>query len=599
MNVFIESRNRRMPLALQSVDTTFPSSRRLAGAFIGRVLRAWKLIHLSLLGLGFSLPAMAQVMPGAAPPAASSVQAKGLDIDATGPSFFAAHYRHMMRMPLPDQIFNQSGAATTLDAFVSYPDAAGLVGGYHPAGATATAGNAFFQSLGTNGRSCFTCHQPAFGMSVSLKNINERFHKYGTKDPLFAPVDGSTCPKNVPAANTAGAPIGGYRGAGSGLISDAYKTILERGLIRVAIPLNAPPRKNNSAPVTEFTLVVLSDPYGCNTDAKFNQDEVDGSPVIDPDTGHAVQIISVYRRPRISANMNFATTAFTFPGPPANTTPAAASDNIMWDGREPSLENQAKDATLGHAQATVAPTAAQVQEIVAFETGFFTAQYGGPQSLDLTKLALGGPIPLSAEPPGQRTPPTTFALYAAWLAPPKNLPNKAERESIANGEKIFNTRTFQIANDAGINPLPTATKPSLPLTGTCSACHSQKFSGNDTFVGAQQDQGIGGTSTAFGGPPPSPFLPIFQITCKPGVALGFHGATIQTNDPGLALITGKCADVGKLTVPQLRGLAARPPYFSDGSAATLTDLVDFYDKRFSIKLTAKERHDLVAFLNAL
>ena len=324
-----------------------------------------------------------------------------------------------------------------------------------------------------------------------------------------------------------------------------------------------------------------------------------GQPVIDPDTGKPVQIISIYRRPRISASLNFATTAFTFPGPPANTTPAAQSGNIMWDGREPTLESQARDATLGHAQADNPPTAEQVAQIVAFETGFFSAQIRGPEDLELAYSVLGGPIVLSAQAPGQRTASLTFPLYSQWLSPPSFAPNKPLRESIARGEGIFNTRTFQITNDAGINALPAVGKPSAPITGACSACHSQKFSGNDTFVGAQQDQGIGGSSASFGGPSPSAFLPIFKITCKSGVTLGFHGAVIETNDPGLALITGKCADVGKLTVPQLRGLASRPPYFSDGSAETLLDVVNFYDRRFQIHFTPQEKEDLVHFLNAL
>jgi hypothetical protein len=521
------------------------------------------------------------------------------ELDTSGPPYFAAHYRHMMRMPTAAKAFNQSGIPASIAQFVSDADTEGQIGGFQPAGATTTATNAFFQSLGTNGRSCFTCHQPASGMSISLANINQRFAKFGLRDPLFAPVDGSTCPKNVPADDTAGAPVEGKKGTGSGSLADAYATLLKRGLIRVAIPLNAPPRGNGSAPVTEFTIEVVSDPYGCNTDPQFDQDAADGQPILDPDTGKPLQIISVYRRPRMSANLNFATTAFAFPGPPTITTPAASSGNIMWDGREPTLLSQAHDATLGHAQATVAPTDAQVQQIVSFESAFFSAQVVGPHDLVLTDLSLAGPVVLSSEPPGQHTPPTTFALYSVWLTPPSGLPNKPQRESIARGEVVFNTKVFQITNDAGINALPTPTTPSAPITGACSACHSQKYSGNDTFTGAQQDQGIGGTSVSFGGPAPSTFLPIFKITCKAGVPLGFHGDTILTNDPGRALITGKCADVGKLTVPQLRGLAAHPPYFSDGSAKTLAEVVDFYDKRFHINFTAQEKQDLVNFLNSL
>ena len=51
--------------------------------------------------------------------------------------------------------------------------------------------------------------------------------------------------------------------------------------------------------------------------------------------------------------------------------------------------------------------------------------------------------------------------------------------------------------------------------------------------------------------------------------------------------------------PILRGLAARAPYFHNGLAATLADVVDFYNGRFKIGLSAQERSDLIAFLKAL
>ena len=65
-------------------------------------------------------------------------------------------------------------------------------------------------------------------------------------------------------------------------------------------------------------------------------------------------IVSIYRRPLPSTNLGFLST-------------------FMWDGREPSFASQAIDATLGHAQGT-GPDAVQQAEIVAFETGIFTAQ---------------------------------------------------------------------------------------------------------------------------------------------------------------------------------------------------------------------------------
>ncbi|MGC2195823.1 MAG: hypothetical protein WA628_14195 [Terriglobales bacterium] len=77
------------------------------------------------------------------------------------------------------------------------------------------------------------------------------------------------------------------------------------------------------------------------------------------------------------------------------------------------------------------------------------------------------------------------------------------------------------------------------------------------------------------------------------------GAVVQTADPGRALITGKWTDIGKVEGPVLRGLASRAPYFHNGSAATLADVVLFYDMRFNIGFTPQEKADLIAFLNSL
>ena len=46
-------------------------------------------------------------------------------------------------------------------------------------------------------------------------------------------------------------------------------------------------------------------------------------------------------------------------------------------------------------------------------------------------------------------------------------------------------------------------------------------------------------------------------------------------------------------------MAARAPYFHNGSAATLMDVVNFYTQRFSIKFTEQEKKDLVNFLKTL
>ena len=91
----------------------------------------------------------------------------------------------------------------------------------------------------------------------------------------------------------------------------------------------------------------------------------------------------------------------------------------------------------------------------------------------------------------------------------------------------------------------------------------------------------------------TPDMPLYTLRCTA------TGEIVKTMDPGRALITGKCADIGKTKGPVLRALASRAPYFHNGSAATLMDVVQFYDERFNLALTPREKADLVAFLRAL
>jgi cytochrome c peroxidase len=70
-------------------------------------------------------------------------------------------------------------------------------------------------------------------------------------------------------------------------------------------------------------------------------------------------------------------------------------------------------------------------------------------------------------------------------------------------------------------------------------------------------------------------------------------------DPGKAMISGKWTDIGKTKGPMLRGLGARAPYFHNGSARDLRDVVKFYNARFNIGLTPRQSRDLVTFLGAL
>jgi len=308
-------------------------------------------------------------------------------------------------------------------------------------------------------------------------------------------------------------------------------------------------------------------------------------------------MLSVYRRPRMSANLDFVAAFATPPGAPPNG-PA-----IMWDTREPTLASQARSATLGHAQAQKAPTSQQVAEMVAFENGFFSVQSFDTVARDLAASgAQGGAVALAAAPAGTGGPPSNVAFteYSTW-AGAAGSQAQLQRAAIARGQDLFNTRQFIISNVAGLNDIPLGNAPpSNAVAGTCSTCHNQAHGGNNLFGKvATVDIGIGGGSSAHNGPMPSPDLPVFELTCKAGFTTPFNGGTVYTNDPGLALANGKCADIGRFAVPQMRALSSRAPYFSDGSAKSLEDVVWFYNQRFDIKLSPGEVQDLVSFLNAL
>jgi cytochrome c peroxidase len=74
----------------------------------------------------------------------------------------------------------------------------------------------------------------------------------------------------------------------------------------------------------------------------------------------------------------------------------------------------------------------------------------------------------------------------------------------------------------------------------------------------------------------------------------------RNSDPSDCVITTDLGQaIGKLKGPILRGLSVRAPYFHNGSAQTLLDVVRFYEVRFGIPFTGEEEADLVAFLSAL
>jgi hypothetical protein len=297
----------------------------------------------------------------------------------------------------------------------------------------------------------------------------------------------------------------------------------------------------------------------------------------------------MYRRPLPATNLNFLSA-------------------VMWDGRETikntsgtidlnaSLTHQAMDATLGHAQASQQPTGKQLSDIVAFETALYTAQaqdenagsltangaYGGAVNLSKQGFYIGINDPLGGNPTGTPFDPNALTLYSGWTS----LKSQPNRQAVARGEALFNNLVIMITDVGGLNDA--LGQP--VIKGTCTTCHDTPNVGNHSV---SVPLNIG--TTAY--PPVAALdvsgLPVYTLQCFS------TGATVQVTDPGRAMVTGACADIGKVKGPVLRGLAGRAPYFHNGSAATLRDVVEFYRERFNLSLTEQDKSDLVAFLQTL
>ena len=422
------------------------------------------------------------------------------------------------------------------DLLTTFPNSSGLARSVSSTGGV-DGSNVFFQPLGVNGRSCATCHQAADGWTVTPAHIQDRFEVSAGTDPIFRTVDGANSPladvSSMEAKRT------------------AYSLLLEKGLIRVGLPVPAN---------AEFSLKAVDDPYGFASSTE----------------------LSLFRRPMPTTNLRFLST-------------------LMWDGRESpknqsmhdNLVHQSNSATRGHAEGTRDLTPAEREEIVSLEMTLHTAQIFDFAAGDLTAVG-GGPLALSQQefypgindslgfnPKGLAFDSKAMTLYGAW-DDIESGDRMGARAAVARGAKLFNTKPITITGVAGLNDA--LQQPSM--SGTCTTCHDAPNVGNHSLP-APLNIGLTDASRR------TADLPLYTLKNTA------TGQTVQTTDPGRALVTGKWADIGKFKGPVLRGLAARAPYFHNGSAATLRDAVNFYNSRFDVKLSDQEISDLVAFLRTL
>ena len=411
--------------------------------------------------------------------------------------------------------------------------------------------NPFFQSLGTNGRSCVSCHVASSAWTITPDEIKDRFRDTQGLDPVFRTNDGSNSP------NADVSTLGARR--------KAYSMLLTKGLIRIGLPIPAG---------AEFTLVAVDDPYGYASASE----------------------LSLFRRPIPATNLRFLTA-------------------VMWDGRESfapmgtspilssatpdqnatalfnDLKHQANDATLTHAQGASPLTDDQATAIAQFELNLATAQQrlhhagkldaegaqGGPAFVASQTFYVTINDVLGADTSGAQFDPDAMTLFRRL-----GRFQKPKRAAIARGAKLFGTKPIAITGVGGLNDalgLPT-------IQGTCTTCHDSPNIGNHS-VALPIDIGLTDASRR------TPDMPLYTLQNMQ------TGETRTDHRPRPSPAHGPLERHRQVQGPRPARPRRAAAVLPQRARRRLGAVVDFYDTRFAIGFSDQEKADLIAFLTAL
>jgi cytochrome c peroxidase len=273
-------------------------------------------------------------------------------------------------------------------------------------------------------------------------------------------------------------------------------------------------------------------------------------------------------------------------GIPTTQNTPALDPVLMLDGREPSLQSQARGAIAGHAQSPRVVTDRQANLIAAF----------------------------------QKTPRFFSSPAMALLAATGRQPGLPQGRTAS--EKRGRTFFEDLPPDFSVTP------PNFK-PGACAACHSGPLMNQtNQFLpvpippGSRFQSVLVSELNAAGNPvmtfvfrnQENDFNP---ATNRDGTPDGI--IEVSSPDPGRALITGRADDfatfdqANAFKIPQLRGIEDTAPYFHDNSAKTLEDVVEHYAKFFQIVsdpdgpgpgqpilvLSEQDKKDIVAYMKLL
>ncbi|MBK6942275.1 MAG: hypothetical protein IPH13_19025 [Planctomycetes bacterium] len=223
---------------------------------------------------------------------------------------------------------------------------------------------------------------------------------------------------------------------------------------------------------------------------------------------------------------------------------AAFSPSLFWDGRaDATFEDPLTGAVAATAAAALESQAAQPP----LNPGEM-AHFGTTWNDVADRIAQAKPLALATDLPpalaafvGGRTYP---ALFRDVYGTPEVTPTRIVFAIAAYERTLISTDTpfdrYLAGEDGALTELESEGLAVFDGAGKCFLCHSGPQLTNHGF---------------------------FNIGVRPAF-----------EDPGRFLVTGVASDLGRFKSPTMRNVALRAPYFHDGSAGDLAEVVEFYDR---------------------
>lgn len=258
---------------------------------------------------------------------------------------------------------------------------------------------------------------------------------------------------------------------------------------------------------------------------------------------------------------------------------AMFSSTMFWDGRADSLEEQALQPLIDADEMGNLSHEQVVKRLAAFPEYVeqFQAVFGGPVTIDLLAKAIAS---------YERTLVSGNSPFDRFLQGDRS----AMSEPAQRGFNLFRTKA------------------------RCSVCHSVNQSFPFFTDGNYRNTGVAANLAGFGSLSREAMTASFDHssagTNRERDVFTILGKQSGKSELGRFLVSGSSVDIGAFRTASLRNVELTAPYFHDGSAATLADVVRYYIRGGNqnaihdwelqaINLTQAEQNDLIEFLKAL